>query len=57
MKLLLLLINAGGILNKDLLATQFLAFHATANVAFLIAVMVAKILGIDGIFGKALKQG
>ena len=55
--LLLLLINAGGYLNKDLLATQFLAFHATANVAFLIAVMVAKILGIDGIFGKALKQG
>ena len=55
--LLLLLINAGGILNKDLLATQFVALHATVNVVFLTMVIVAKILGINGIFGKALKQG
>jgi len=55
--LFLLLVYIGAVFNSSLLATQFLVFHAIANVTFLTTVMAVKRLGIGGIFGKALKQG
>ena len=53
---LILLIHNGHVASKELLATQFLEFHAMANLLFIIIIMVAKRFGMNGKYDKPLQQ-